>query len=568
VLDCLEMSYAPQGHSRLRYSIAPISFIVALSFLVTIPLLRFGIPYGMDAAEHLSWYRCFVAQLWDGELYPRWLQGMNGGLGSPDLFVYGPLPYYAAAVFHVLTGTGREVYDLGLSMVLAVILAGLAAWFWLGQLAAGRLLPALGAIVYMVVPYYFITDLYTRVALAELWTFAWMPLILYFTAALLRRRSPAAFAGLAIAWGLLFITHLFTAMLFAPLSLAYAGWMASSRQRAASLAIATAGMLFGAALSAFYLFPALSYEKYISAWKLIQTRPDYRFDRNFLFSGIARTPYLNGLSRQTAWTVVVAGLFAASGFMTDSGRMFREALWWIAVAAASFVMMLPVSGWFWQHVPLLGAIQFPSRLNTLLTVATAALAATGMESLRRQWQWRKAALVGLALLLTAGWVRPLFYAVRYQNAHLQQLGTVNLDYLITAWAQWTDPKLLSLRGIPLDAGTPKAVSGNGTAVAGRWEPRLIEIHADSPAATWVTVKQFYFPLWTATLAQGRPLPLRPSSPEGLIVIQVPAGVADVRLRLAHGVPEIAGAALSGLAATGLILLACRRQRIGTQAPFQ
>ena len=36
-------------------------------------------------------------QLWSGELYPRWLLGMNSGFGSPTFFVYGPLPYYAAA---------------------------------------------------------------------------------------------------------------------------------------------------------------------------------------------------------------------------------------------------------------------------------------------------------------------------------------------------------------------------------------------------------------------------------------------------------------------------------------
>jgi hypothetical protein len=197
-------------------------------------------------------------------------------------------------------------------------------------------------------------------------------------------------------------------------------------------------------------------------------------------------------------------------------------------------------------------------LNALLNVATAALAAFGMESLRRHWEWRKAALVGLALLLAAGWIRPLFVAIRHQNEQVRRLGALNVDYLITAWAQWTDPKLLSLRGIPVDAGTPKVVSQNGTAVAGRWEPRLIEFHADSASETWVTVKQFYFPLWTAALVQGRPLTLRPSSREGLIAVQVPAGAADVPLKLAPGIPELAGAALSGLTAIGLVLVPCRR----------
>lgn len=566
MLDYVEMPNAPQRASGLRYHLVPISVIVALSCLAIIPVLRFGMPFGMDAAEHMSWYRCFVAQLGGGELYPRWLQGMNGGLGSPDLFVYGPLPYYAAAVFHPFTGPGREVYDMGLSIVLALILAGVAAYFWLGQLAGGRLVPTVAALVYIAVPYYLKTDLYTRCALAEFWAFAWMPLILCFTAVLLRSFSAAALAGLAVGWGLLLITHLFTAMLFAPLSLVYAAWVTSPRQRAASLTAVVAGMLLGVALSAFYLFPALSYEKYISAYKLIQTRPDYRFDRNFLFSAIARTPYLNGLSRFTAWTAGVAALFAASAFMASSGRLIREALYWVIVAFISFFLMLPASTWFWAHAPLLGAIQFPSRLNTLLTVATAALATIGMESLRRQWQWPKAVLVGLALLLATAWIRPLFFTMGYQDGQVQRLGDLNLDYLITAWAQWTNPRLLSLRGIPLDAGAAKVDSQGGTAIPGRWEPRLIEFHTNSGSETWVTVKQFYFPLWTAALAQGRPLALRPSSPEGLITVRVPAGAADVRLLLVRGIPELAGAALSGITAIALVLLASLRVKVSWLLP--
>ena len=554
------MPKAQRGVARVLYHLPPISIVVALSFLAAVPVFRYGLPFGMDAAEHLSWYRCFVAQLQRGELYPQWLQGMNNGLGSPDLFVYGPFPYYAAAIFHPFMGTGQELYDLGASTILALILGGIAAYFWLGQLAEGRLVPTLAAVVYMAVPYYLKTDLYTRVALAEFWTFAWMPLILYFTAVLLRNRTPSALAGLALAWGLMFVTHLFTAMLFAPLALVYAGWMANSDQRVAALRTAIFGILLGALLSAFYLFPALAYEKYISAYKLIETRPDYQFGRNFLFSNVAPTPYLSGISRYTAWTAVVAALFAASAFMANSGRIMREASWWVLVAAVSFVLMLPVSNWFWAHAPLLGAIQFPSRLNTLLTVATAALAAIGIESVRRHWQWRTAIPVGLALLLTAGWIRPLYFTMGQQHAQLRQLGNMNLDYLITAWAQWTDPRLVSVRGISIDAATPRALSRNGTATAGRWEPRLIEFHADSPSETWVTVQQFYFPLWTATLAQGRPLTLRPSSPEGLMTVQVPAGSTDVRLQLAHGKPELAGAVLSGLTAIGLLLLARRRDR--------
>jgi hypothetical protein len=181
-----------------------------------------------------------------------------------------------------------------------------------------------------------------------------------------------------------------------------------------------------------------------------------------------------------------------------------------------------------------------------------------MESLRRHWQWRKAAVVGIALLSSVAWIRPLYFIMGEQHAQLRQLGNLNLDYLITAWAQWTDPKLVTVRGIPVDADGPRVASQGGSVVGGRWEPRLIEFHTDSPTGTWVTVRQFYFPLWTAALAKGGTLTLRPSSPQGLMAVWVPAGAADVRLELAHGVPEVAGAVLSAVTALGLVILAFRR----------
>ena len=534
-------------------NLGPILIVFAVSLLLTIPILRSGIPLGYDSAEHLSWYRCFVAQLWAGELYPRWLQGMNAGLGSPDLFVYSPLPYYAAALFHVFMAPGQEVYELGFSMVAALFLGGAGAYLWLKQLVGSRRAACIGAVVYMAAPYYVRTDLYRRAAVAEFWAFAWMPLILYFVVRLHQRRTPAALAGLAVSWGLLFASHLFTAMLFAPAPLLYAVLLARPRERAASLWAALSGMLLGAALSAAYLFPALTHEKYISAYRLIQTRPDYRFERNFLFSNVAPTEYLTQLSWFTAWTVMVAAIFFVAALLAKRTRLRREATWWAAVAGGSVLLMLPESRWLWKLLPLLSAVQFPSRFNTLLTVAAAALAAVALESLFSDWGWRKATVTGCALLLAAGWTIPMFRTMRYWYSPVRQ--RLAVDYLITAWAQWTNPKLVSLFGIPVDAAAPKVTAGHGTARVLRWEPRSIEFQVDSPSQTPVTVKQFYFPGWTAALADGRPLAVRPSSPEGLMAIEVPAGASDVRLRLAYGISESAGAVVSAITAAGLLLLA-------------
>src|SRR5262249_34736735 len=159
---------------------------------------------------------------------------------------------------------GHEVYDLGWSIVAAVLLAGTTAYFWLRRLVGGRLVPAAGALVYLGAPYYLKTDLYTRSALAEFWAFAWMPLILCCAAALLARRSRAALAGLGAGWALLFTSHLFTAMILSPLFLLYPVFLARPGERLTSVAIFASAMLLGAALAAVYLFPALAHERFIA----------------------------------------------------------------------------------------------------------------------------------------------------------------------------------------------------------------------------------------------------------------------------------------------------------------
>ena len=584
----------PAEEASLSRRFAPFFVLIAASLLLSIPLIRFGLPFGMDAAEHLSWYRCFAQQLWSGEVYPRWLLGMNGGLGSPDFFVYGPLPYYVAAVFRVLTlAPGRESAELGISLWLALLISGVAAYIWLKDLVGGIWAPAIGALVYMATPYHIKTDLYTRTALAELWAFAWLPFLLYFARRAVRRRTVSALRGFGIAYALLLVTHLFTALMFSPVPLLYAWFLSGPRRRVRAVTELVLSMLFGAALASFYLLPALAYQKYISPYKLIETRPDYLYYRNFLFLP-GSDAFLRSLSWLTAWTAAVAAGFFLIALLSsikhnvisncasavgvgharplpgsrtapptsapcanNNDAMFRdrlrESVYWSSLAALSVFMMLPVSGAIWKMLPPLQAIQFPSRLNVLLTLAVAALAALAVDGLRRIHDWRTTVLAAGTFLLVAGWSFPIARSMGYQSPWIAAKGAVNLDYLITAWAQWTDPKLISLRGIPLSESEAQVAVDGGSAVVQQWQARAIVFRIAEDAASWVAVRQFYFPGWIARDPDGRSLAVRASSPQGLVEIRVPAGETEVRLSMPYGISEITGAVVSAVAILGLLL---------------
>src|SRR5271170_2776035 len=82
--------------SAVRISLpVVVSVLIALAVALTLPMLIYGpMVKGDDTYEHLNYSHHFVVQFWQGEWSPRWLLGMNHGLGSPSLFIYPPFAYY------------------------------------------------------------------------------------------------------------------------------------------------------------------------------------------------------------------------------------------------------------------------------------------------------------------------------------------------------------------------------------------------------------------------------------------------------------------------------------------
>jgi uncharacterized membrane protein len=279
-MDTATSDCSPTTSSRKGWpNLAPVLLIVLASLAVSYPVLRFGmLPRGHDSIEHLQWYSCFATQLWSGEFFPRWLERMNAGLGSPSFFVYAPLPYYLASILRPISRlfsvAAPESFEMGVSMWVAVALSGLFAYLWLRQFTS-RNAALFGSLVYLLAPYHLSIDLYARAAVPELWSFVWIPLALYCASRALATNSSLMTAGLAVTYALLIITHIFTALLFTVVLIGYGLNVAVSAGRPRQIAVLGLAVVLGIALSAFYLFPALANEKNIPATRLIALRATF-----------------------------------------------------------------------------------------------------------------------------------------------------------------------------------------------------------------------------------------------------------------------------------------------------
>src|SRR6267378_1726579 len=259
------MLIKPGLASRVAKSkLFPILVITVAGLIFTIPTIIYGIPFFSDdgVSHHALWYIHFSTQLWAGDLYPRWLMGMNEGLGSPVFYYYPPVPFFLTSLLKpFFTGDPHGWHQLGLSASLALIASGSCAYLWLKDLT-DRNSAMLAAVLYMATPYHLAADLYIRGSFAEYWAFVWMPLILFFTHKIVNTNKLAV-AGLAVGYALLLMTHLPTTLIFSPILVSYAFYFSGTGQKLKITGKVLTWLALGIGLSAVFLWPAMTTQQLV-----------------------------------------------------------------------------------------------------------------------------------------------------------------------------------------------------------------------------------------------------------------------------------------------------------------
>ena len=558
--------------------------------MLTLPVLIFGLPFlSDDASFHSAWYSHFSKQLWSGDLYPRWLTEMNGGLGSPVFFFYPPAPYFFTSLLRPLfPNDPTGLHQLGVAASAALIASGVTAYLWLRNLADPTA-ALLAAILYMAMPYHLAADLYVRASFAEYWTFVWMPLILYFVHRLTAGRK-LALVGMAISWALLMMTHLPTTLIFSVVPFCYAAWLAPENQKLKTIGLTFVAAILGVGLAAIYLVPALTTQQFVLVNRMTTGYFSYA---NWLFF----TKFSLWQDDKVTMLLLVADMLviATCAFVlirsTHDSRTKKLGRFWYGLAILSALMMTQLSKPVWFAVPVLQRIQFPWRFNSLLALATAGLLAMAISGLKRN---RGSALfaakiIGLVLMIVwipvtvwkASTVFPQTNPVQREIAIRQEEFDQSRDppEYRPRWSQptaaidweasvdeelWIRLMKTDIESLLQRAGSspghppqPMIIEGTGRAEIKARKPREIDLLVNTSTDVKLTVPQFYYPYWHAQLSgASTELAVTPSQPDGLIDLFVPAGNHLVQLQLKRSTPEQVGMIISLISLVGVVILAC------------
>ena len=520
----------------------PLALMTATALLL-LPFWLRGGSQGHDLFHHLLSGHFFAVQLWQGEIYPRWLMEMNGAFGSPAFFFYPPLPYYVSALFAGPEPlTHHAMIPLLWSNTLALGLSGLFAYLWLRPFAtSGRALAA--SLLYMALPYHLAIDIYARFALAESWAFVWAPLALLAQDRLCRR-APFALLLLALAVALLTLSHLPSTLLILGLLTVRSLLLAWRSKITLHLWPTLLGQLWGLAMASLLLLPALLDQGGIS---MDQMRIGmFEFHRNFL----DRLPETSSDWRfrgHLAWLTLLTLVLLLVAWAAAREPRHPELLIWGTLGTLSFLMMLPLSEPLWHLLPPLQLVQFPWRLNLLLVIATVAVVALGVPAYR-PWQWLWWTVLALTLLSQAVYVHESPLTQAPQKSALD--GEFDSKRSAREYRPKQVPKgmfaptLLAWK----DEFQP-AITTEQQGISWQilnWQPRQIVLTVDAPAPAKLILHQFDYPGWQARLDGTLPLTIS-STRNGLIQVWVPAGRHQVTFTLTARWPERLGYGLSLIA---------------------
>ena len=578
--------------------------VILLSLPVLWPLLEPAYLSSHDGLHHLYRLLDLDWSIRGGAVYPRWLPNLGFGYGYAVLNYYAPLSYYVGEFFR-LFGAGY-IDALKLTYAAGFLASGVTMYLFTKE-HMGRLSAILAGLVYVYLPYH-LADGYVRGALAEFLAFPFFPLILWCFYRLITQKKPQYIAWSAISLAGLLVTHNLMALIFAPLLVAYIGFIWFRERDRRVLFYCAAALLLAFGLGAFYWLPGFVESKWARLGLVGPRATDYI--PKLITMGDFFSPYLlyRYFPEQGVWlehpiSWLQFGLLCLSLAVPlrlrhpSWNHARRHIIFFLWATFVSLFMLFVYSRPLWDHIPLIPYLQYPFRFLTVTSFTSAfaigslplLLVDGSSEQSKASWSDRGRWLRGLALtvIIVAALMITAFPGLPIGPQHLPDHeeplteDTVNFatmaeyEYLVGLWARlWPDPWLLEylpawveeepaaiflpLEKEPLEPVDLAPQQVPRVTVHGRG-PLSIDLTVVTPQPMTLSFHSFYVPNW-GVYVDGHKQAAYPLGRMGLLAVEVPSGEHHIVARFEDTPAELAATiiSLASLAVVLAVLVVTRR----------
>lgn len=383
--------------------------VLALSYFAIAPLFIAGF---FPVHDDTQVARVFTMQksLADGMFPVRWVSDLGYGFGYPIFNFYAPLAYYFGGLLDLLgfdAITATKVM-MGLGMIFAAFSMYLLAkefWGTMGGVVAG--------VLYLYAPFHAV-DLYVRGDVAELWAYAFIPLVFYGLWKLYKHKSWKNVFVTAISYAAIILSHNLTAMMVTPFVIAVVimfSIVLYKRKQLFAIRYLLYAISLGVLLSAFYWLPALLEMQYTNVLGQIGGGADFR-DHFVCLSQLWESQWgfggsvpgcLDGLSFRIGKIHILLSLVAVVLlFLHRKDKEKRNVLFFAFFCLLfSVLILLPTAKPLWETIPLMAFFQYPWRFLLLIAFFSSFIGGSVLWFLQKHSKQKSVLFVGASIIIAA-----------------------------------------------------------------------------------------------------------------------------------------------------------------------
>lgn len=382
--------------------------IVAISLLPLVSIfITSSFPHTHDGSVHLARMAAYFKALLDGQIPIRWAGDLNYGYGMPLFnFIY-QLPYFIASIF-LFFGFGLAA-SFKLTLALSYLLSGIFMYAF-GREFFNESKKALLLTVFYQFASFRLVELLGRGSFGEVYTYTFLPLILFGLTLIRKKATPKTFFLTSVATALLVLSHNSVSLLFFLLSL---GFVVAFTKTKKLLFWSFAALFSGLLLSAFYWMPAVFEHKYTYGDLLMRNVYLLHFPSFFSFFipdfTNSQSFKIEGISVQIGFFHVLAIMFSAL-IIVWRKKLDMQTKKIIGYALVIFILsiffMQPISKIAWENLSYLRQFQFPWRFLSVVVFATSFLSVSFFQTpiIKRGWIFNL--LIFFVIISTVFYWRP------------------------------------------------------------------------------------------------------------------------------------------------------------------
>lgn len=358
-----------RNHSLVLYYL----FVIAVSILPFIPILSSSLlPHTHDGLVHLPRMAAYYKALQDGQIPVRWAGDLNFGYGLPLFnFIY-QFPYIISSLFLFL-GFGL-VFSFKLTLLTSFLFSGVFMFLFAKRFFNDTQKALLVTVFYQFAPFRLV-ELLIRGSLGEVYTYTFLPFLLYGLYSFSQERKFKNFLIAAVGGTLLILSHNAISLSFFAVSFLFLLFFSKDIK---SFFWSVFSQISGLFLAAFYWIPAIFEHKYTYGDLFMKDLYKSYFPPflNFFIPNITNDSRLQtgGISVQFGLFQVIAVIIAIFLLLRRRKNAdSKKIIFGLFLVTLSLFFMQPVSIFMWQHMSLLRQFQFPWRLLSVVVLGTSLL---------------------------------------------------------------------------------------------------------------------------------------------------------------------------------------------------